>query len=75
VTAGAVVGPLPLRGCETSTKLGDLFDSKNPEDPNASIAEPGASGNREQLPLGRRPFATRYSLLAIRSSPFYIPGS
>ena len=41
----ALAGPLLLGGCETSTKLGDLFGSKTPEDPQttASVTDGNAA--------------------------------
>jgi len=41
VLVAALVGPLLLGGCETSTKLGDLFDSKSGDDPQTTASLAG----------------------------------
>jgi tetratricopeptide (TPR) repeat protein len=45
VLAAALAGLLLLSGCETSTKLGDLFGSKKSDDPlaTASVPDPAAA--------------------------------
>jgi tetratricopeptide (TPR) repeat protein len=45
VLAAALAGLLLLSGCETSTKLGDLFGSKKSDDPlsTASVSDPAAA--------------------------------
>jgi Flp pilus assembly protein TadD len=46
----ALAGPLLLGGCETSTKLGDLFASKVPDDPQATASITDGTGAPSDQP-------------------------
>jgi Flp pilus assembly protein TadD len=48
----ALAGPLFLGGCETSTKLGDMFGSKAPDDPltTASVTDGNAADQPSEAP-------------------------
>jgi Flp pilus assembly protein TadD len=44
VLVAALVGPLLLAGCETSTKLGDIFGAKSADDPQTTASVPDGEG-------------------------------
>jgi Flp pilus assembly protein TadD len=45
VFVAALVGPLLLAGCETSTKLGDIFGAKPADDPQTTASVPNGEGS------------------------------
>src|SRR5262245_25661132 len=51
VFVAALAGPLFLSGCETSTKLGDLFGSKGADDPQATASVTDGSASSLEQPL------------------------
>jgi Flp pilus assembly protein TadD len=46
----ALAGPLLLGGCETSSKLGDLFGSKTPDDPQTTASVTDGNGAPSDQP-------------------------
>ena len=69
----ALAGPLFLSGCETSTKLGDLFGSKGADDPQttASVTDGSASSLEQPLePPSDAPNASGQASGLLGSDPY-----
>jgi Flp pilus assembly protein TadD len=47
VLVATLVGPLLLGGCETSTKVGDFFSTKSPDDPLTTASVPDGEATSE----------------------------
>jgi Flp pilus assembly protein TadD len=61
VLVATLVGPLLLGGCETSTKVGDLFSTKAPDDPLTTASVPDSAEATSEAPnasglLGSDPY-------------------